>query len=75
MGTSDPGHGQDKAAMWPGRRARERRGNVNPIREEPPVFSTDISAPAVSAPVRRPSRLRRTGLAAAGFLTCALPVV
>ena len=39
------------------------------------MFSTDISAPAVSAPVRRPSRLRRTGLAAAGFVTCALPVV
>jgi len=39
------------------------------------VFSTDISAPVVSAPVRRPSRLRRTGLAAAGFVACALPVI
>ena len=39
------------------------------------MFSTDISAPVVSAPVRRPSRLRRTGLAAAGFVACALPVI
>jgi hypothetical protein len=39
------------------------------------VFSTDISAPAVSASLRHPTRLRRTGLAAAGLLTCALPLV
>lgn len=39
------------------------------------MFSTDISARAVPAPVRRPTRLRRTALAAAGVLTCALPVV
>ena len=40
-----------------------------------PCLSTDISAPVVTEPVRRPTRLRRTGLVATGFLTCALPVV
>jgi hypothetical protein len=39
------------------------------------VFSTDISAPVVATPVRRPTRLRRTALVATGLLTCALPVV
>ena len=61
--------------MCPGRAARERLSNVHPIREEPPVSSIDISTPVVAEPVRRPTRLRRTGLVATGFLTCALPVV
>ena len=61
--------------MYPGRGARERLSNLNPIRYEPPVSSTDISTPVVTEPVRRPTRLRRTGLVATGFLTCALPVV
>jgi hypothetical protein len=39
------------------------------------VSTVDISLPVVTEPVRRPSRLRRAGLVAAGFLTCALPVV
>jgi hypothetical protein len=61
--------------MCPGREARESRVHVNPVREEPPVSSTDISIPVVTEAVRRPTRLRRAGLVAAGFLTCALPVV
>ena len=61
--------------MWPGRRARERRGNVNPIREEPPCSPPTSPSLSSPTPVRRPTRLRRTGLVAAGFLTCALPVV
>src|SRR6476619_5089738 len=54
------------------------RGNGFPTstdREELPGFSTDISTPVASPPVRRPTRLRRTVLMATGFLTCALPVV
>ena len=61
--------------MCPGRGARERELHVNHVREEPTVSSTDISTPVVIEPVRRPTRLRRVGLVATGFLTCALPVV
>ena len=39
------------------------------------MSSTDISTPVAIEPVRRPSRLRRAGLVAAGFLACALPAV
>ena len=39
------------------------------------MSSTDISTPVAIEPVRRPTRLRRPGLVATGFLTCALPVV
>ena len=52
--------------MCPGRGARERELHVNHSREEPTVFSTDISAPVVIEPVRRPTRLRRIGLVATG---------
>ena len=39
------------------------------------MHTTDISVPVVTEPVRRPTRWRRGGLVAAGFLTCALPVM
>ena len=39
------------------------------------MSSQTISTPAVVEPVRKPGALRRTGLAAAGFLACALPTV
>ena len=58
--------------MRPGRRERDRRGMLT--RSEKNAPSTMLATDVVE-PVRRPSRLRRTGLVAAGFLACVLPTV
>ena len=39
------------------------------------MSSHTIANPVVTEPARKPGKLRRTGLLAAGFLACALPAV
>lgn len=58
--------------MHPGRRERDRRGMLTHSEKNAP---STLLATEVVEPVRRPSRLRRTGLVAAGLLACALPTV
>lgn len=58
--------------MHLGRRERDRRGMLTHSEKSAP---STLLATEVVEPVRRPSRLRRTGLVAAGLLACALPTV